>query len=445
MKLAFGSIFLLSSYLCLAQSYRFNNLNPCVFYNYELDKLCVIDDSSQMLLISLESKKVERRPIHLDKQITFSQLLTEYVPLSEKGSPIYFVDRGCGFVLQLRNDSIVRIDNSFHHQNQFGGAYFLHKGDPYIFGGYGLFSIKNFITHFDPKLKEWYLDNQSKQVGPACTFPYYKDKDNLNTLVNINESIDITNFKNYWRYNFTNESWSFEGKTNYFDSIKVSPRKVINNILIFNTFFLELDFKNNKIYRYKENPTNSLLKFFKYDNKYIKLLSQLTYRIHSSTLVIYDEVEFKKEFLIGQSDLMEKLVPQYRLHKYYSYHYLVLLLFLAFVLFLLLRIIRKRKKLTPTYTMSDSSIELLNLWVFKRQGILELSDLNDLVNPEHLSIETMKKRREALLKTFVFDMVKIYRLPPKSIFTETLNPMDKRMKVLTLNAKIVEVVLKKGN
>jgi hypothetical protein len=94
--------------------------------------------------------------------------------------------------------------------------------------------------------------------------------------------------------------------------------------------------------------------------------------------------------------------------------------------------------------MSDSSIELLNLWVFKRQGILELSDLNDLVNPEHLSIETMKKRREALLKTFVFDMVKIYRLPPKSIFTENLNPMDKRMKLLTLNPKIVEIVLKKG-
>jgi hypothetical protein len=67
------------------------------------------------------------------------------------------------------------------------------------------------------------------------------------------------------------------------------------------------------------------------------------------------------------------------------------------------------------------------------------------VNPEHLSIETMKKRRESLLKTFVFDMVKIYRLPPKSIFTENLKPMDKRMKVLTLHPKIVEIVLKKGN
>ena len=80
----------------------------------------------------------------------------------------------------------------------------LHKEDPYIFGGYGLFSSKNFITKFDPNLKEWYLDNQSKLVEPAYTFPYYKDKDNLYALVNINESFDKTNFKKlknfyFWR------------------------------------------------------------------------------------------------------------------------------------------------------------------------------------------------------------------------------------------------------
>ena len=440
MKLVFGSIFLLSSYLCLAQSIRFNNLNPCVFYNYELDKLCVIDDSSQMLLISLESKKVERRPIHLDKQVTFNQLLTEYVPLSEKGSPIYFVDRGCGYVLQLRNDSIVRIDNSFHHQNQFGGAFFLHKGDPYIFGGYGLFSIKNFITHFDPKLKEWYLDNQSKQVDPAMTFPYYKEKDNLYVLVNINGSFKKPNFKNYWQYNLTNESWFFEGQVNYFDSINISPSCVINNLLIFTTFFLEIDFKNNCIIRYKQKPVNSLLNLYRFRDKYIMLQQQKILDIESSLMIIYDETAFKREFFIAKNTLLVKEKNSF----YAKLLALIAVLFLGFI-FVIYWVSRKRKKQAPIYTMSNSSIELLNLWVFKRHGILELSDLNDLVNPEHLSIETMKKRREALLKTFVFDMVKIYRLPPKSIFTETLNPMDKRMKVLTLHPKIVEIVLKKGN
>jgi hypothetical protein len=440
MKLALGFFFLVFSYLCLAQSYRFNNLNPCVFYNYEVDKLCVIDDSSQMLLISLESKKVERRPIHLDKQVTFSQLLSEYVPLSEKGSPIYFVDRGCGYVLQLRNDSIVRIDNSFHHQNQFGGAFFLHKGDPYIFGGYGLFSSKNFITHFDPKLKEWYLENQSKLVEPAYTFPYYKDKDNLYALVSINESTEKTNFKKYWRYNLTNQSWFFEGRINYFDSINYFPSKVINNIILFDTFFLEIDFKNNCINRFNQNPSNSFLSLYKFKNYYVKLQHQTILDIHPSLMLIYDEVAFKREFLIDQNVLFVKANDSF-----YFTIYAVIAAFLLVVLFVIYWVARMRKRLAQNYTMSQSSIELLDLWVLKRQGILELSDLNDLVNPEHLSIETMKKRREALLKTFVFDMVNMFGLAPNDIYTETLNPLDKRMKMLTLHPKIMEIALKKGN
>ena len=440
MKLVFGSIFLLSSYLCLAQSFRFNNLNPCVFYNYEVDKLCVIDDSLQMLLISLESKKVERRPIHLDKQVTFNQLLTEYVPLSDKGGPIYFVDRGCGYVLQLRNDSIVRIDNSFHHRNQFGGAYFLHKGEPYIFGGYGLFSIKNFIAHFDTKSKEWNLKNQSNKVEPTMSSPYYKDKDNLYALFNINGNFEKTNFKNYWRYNLTNESWFFEGQINYFDSIKYFPSKVFNNILIFPTFFLELDFINNCINRFNLTPSNSILSLYKFKNYYMKLQHKTNLDVESSLMLIYDENAFKREFFIAQNTLLFK-----DKNTFYVKVFALIVIFLLGIIFVIFWILRKRKKLALIYKMSQSSIELLNLWVFKHHGIMELSDLNDLVNPEHLSIETMKKRREALLKTFVFDMAKIYSLSPKNVYTETFNPMDKRMKLLTLHSKIMEIALKKGN
>jgi len=440
MKLALGFFFLVSSYLCLAQSFRFKNTNPCIFYNYEAEKLCVIDDSSQMLLISLESKKVERRSIHLDKQVSFNELLTEYVPLSEKGSPIYFVDGGGGYVLQLRNDSIVRIDNSFHHRNQYGGAFFLHKGEPYIFGGYGLFSVKNFITHFDPKLKEWYLENESKKVDPALTSAYYKEMDNLHALVNINGLFKKLNFKNYWRYNLTNKSWFFEGQINYFDSINISPSCVFKNILIFKPFFLEIDFKNNCIVRYKQKPFNSLLNLYKFRGKYIMLKHQNILDVESSLMIIYDETAFKREFFIAKNTLLVK-----EKNSFYVKFIALIAVFLLGIIFVIFRILRKRKKLAPIYTMSDSSIELLNLWVLKRHGVLELSDLNDLVNPEHLSIETMKKRREALLKTFVFDMVNMFGLAPNHIYTETLNPMDKRMKILTLHPKIIEIVLKKGN
>ena len=437
MKLALGFFFLVSSYLCFAQTFRFKNPNPCIFYNYEAEKLCVIDDSTSIMMISLETKKLIRRTLHLDKQITFKQLLTEYVPLSEKGSPIYFVDRGCGYVLQLRNDSIVRIDKSFHHQNQFGGAYFLNNGVPNIFGGYGLFSSKNFITQFQVISKEWLIADEVVNMPPASFFPYSKDDENLYVFIPNVKSSSRPIYNNLWRYNFKKRKWTLEGQ-----SVSTPSLYISSNSLNYFSYFLEYDFKNNKIYRYSDGLNNSVFKFLKFKKKYVRLLSRENFNAMSSTLTIYDEVEFKKQFLIGESDLIIKSVPSQGL-PYLSFT-LILLTFLVSS-FLIYRIFIRKNRLPVSSVIAQSSSELLDLWVFKRHGILELSDLNDLVNAEHLSIETMKKRRELLLKTFVSDMARLHQLSESAVYAEAPNPIDKRMKLLTLHSKIIEKAVKKGN
>ena len=437
MKLALGFFFLVSSYLCFAQTFQFKNPNPCIFYNYEAEKLCVIDDSTSIMMISLETKKLIRRPLYLDKQVTFKQLLTEYVPLSEKGSLIYFVDRGCGYVLQLRNDSIVRIDKSFHHQNQFGGAYFLNNGVPNIFGGYGLFSSKNFITQFQVISKEWLIADEVVNMPPASFFPYSKDDENLYVFIPNVKSSSRPIYNNLWRYNFKKRKWTLEGQ-----SVSTPSLYISSNSLNYFSYFLEYDFKNNKIYRYSDGLNNSVFKFLKFKKKYVRLLSRENFNAMSSTLTIYDEVEFKKQFLIGESDLIIKSVPSQGL-PYLSFT-LILSTFLVSS-FLIYRIFIRKNRLPVSSVIAQSSSELLDLWVFKRHGILELSDLNDLVNAEHLSIETMKKRRELLLKTFVSDMARLHQLSESAVYAEAPNPIDKRMKLLTLHSKIIEKAVKKGN
>jgi hypothetical protein len=59
------------------------------------------------------------------------------------GNKTYLVHEGCGPVLEYRNDSIVRIDNSFLHMNQFNASRFIFNNEIYFFGGYGLFTSKN--------------------------------------------------------------------------------------------------------------------------------------------------------------------------------------------------------------------------------------------------------------------------------------------------------------
>lgn len=405
-----------------------------------MDKLCVIDDSTSIMMISLETKKLIRRPLHLDKQITFNQLLTEYVPLSEKGSPIYFVDRGCGYVLQLRNDSIVRIDKSFHHQNQFGGAYFLNNGVPSIFGGYGLFSSKNFITQFDIISKEWDLVDHCSNLPQNAGCPYFINAENLFIIF----ADKFPKYKHVWRFNFSNKIWYLEGHTNYFDTIKLTPAQNPTqnfNIMDFKIYFLELDFENNKIYRYKIFPIGSLLKILKYKNKVVKLQSHSIFEDISSFLTIHDNADFKKDFLIDQSVLLVRQNSSTSA-QIYMYVIIIVILFIIILLFYTIRL--KKKKHLSHYKMNILSSELLNLWVFKRHGVLELSDLNDLVNAEHLSLETMKKRRELLLKSFVSDMAKLHQVSESTVYTEAPNPIDKRMKLLTLHPKIMDIALKKG-
>ena len=99
--------------------------------------------------------------------------LNEYVPFSVKKKN-YFVHEGCGVVLEYRNDSIVRIDNSFLHKNQFDAASFVYKNEIYFFGGYGLFTHKNILTKYDFKMREWVLvDFYTNLNSPALSNPFY--------------------------------------------------------------------------------------------------------------------------------------------------------------------------------------------------------------------------------------------------------------------------------
>ena len=60
----------------------------------------------------------------------------------------YLVDAGCGPVLQFEGTSFKRLDNSFRHQNQYYAVPFVYEKEMYLWGGYGLFTQKNILTHF---------------------------------------------------------------------------------------------------------------------------------------------------------------------------------------------------------------------------------------------------------------------------------------------------------
>ena len=87
---------------------------------------------------------------------------------------LYLVSNGAGPVFLKDGNAFKRIDNTSLHKNQFGGARFIFNNKIHIYGGYGFWSFKNFISFFDENIKQWDLVyNDSKFIPPGRWKPIY--------------------------------------------------------------------------------------------------------------------------------------------------------------------------------------------------------------------------------------------------------------------------------
>ena len=87
--------------------------------------------------------------------------------------------------------------------------------------------------------------------------------------------------------------------------------------------------------------------------------------------------------------------------------------------------------------LTEHENRLMELFLMSRSG-LEISAINDLVNYDDPSIDTLKKRREILLKDLRIKLSIHYNLPVTQIFIEQRMETDKRMKLIFLNPEILK-------
>jgi len=437
MNRMFLKIFLVLSFNVAAQNFQLKIIDPILCIDYERNQLIVIDDSAYQIQISLTDKKAIRKPLFWDGNLTFKELRSEFVPISEKGSPIYFVDRGCGWVCILKNDSIVRVDRSFHHQNQFGGTFFVHHGTPHIFGGYGLFTYKNFITKYDKNLKQWYLENEGARFLYRENMIFSKTKDFFHVLLPKKQTDKIP--KEFWTYNLIKKNWKYIGEIQGIDSIRNNSIIAFkdNFIVGFNNAY-EFDFNSMRMKFFRIEPINTVLRVIKGPNSYI-LLSQVyeaDQNKKSSSIVIYDKSDFRDKFLISSNLIHIKEKS--------SKNYLLTGLFIGLVSLTLLWLWYKRNQLKKKHIIISVTIsELLELWLSRTDYLLELSELNDLVNHDEPSADTIKKRRENLLRQFSEEIALFYGVKINQVYYSEAHPTDKRMKRLRLSTVLVDKI-KKG-
>jgi len=92
---------------------------------------------------------------------------TEYrsIVLNEK---LHLFHNGGGVVFEEFEGSFRRVDNSTLHLNQASGFYFEKDNRLHLYGGYGLWTHKEYITFYDSTVKQWDINYHNSDYVPTA-------------------------------------------------------------------------------------------------------------------------------------------------------------------------------------------------------------------------------------------------------------------------------------
>jgi Kelch motif len=438
---------------CEAQEFSFKQ-KPLMFFDNNSKQVILIDNDS----IVIKTKHNIKFPL---KTNGIPAPLSEFIPFTIKNKN-YFVHAGCGVVLEYRNDSIVRIDKSFLHKNQFDAAVFVYNDEIYFFGGYGLFTYKNILTKYDFKFKEWVL-----VTTKGLKIPYTSDSfscvigNNLyvfggsqNTPANVN-SIYMLNLKTFeWKKFITNVFNDFKTlNKSDFNSFCYLDGLLINDKTRIYKYF---DFKQNKKIEFETNFLTGIINSF-YTNNIVHIIS-IKNQYKNNHTYLYESIPIK--------DILKNPISEapfyYEEQPYYLYGIVGI-----FILLMLWFLYKKRRfisyNLSPTVPfqywqemevlyfkgkkvkhLSDDDIKILNKMALHPNQFISLNEFNEMftIDYENENYSAIVKRREKKLDTFLQMIANVSSYDFQDLIHERKNEVDKRIKEVLFLPKKIKFVKK---
>ena len=73
---------------------------------------------------------------------------------------------GGGYVFSQTNEGITKIDSSVEQKNQFNASVFIKNNQVFMYGGYGFWTFKDYITFFDKATGQWEILNVKPEYIP---------------------------------------------------------------------------------------------------------------------------------------------------------------------------------------------------------------------------------------------------------------------------------------
>jgi hypothetical protein len=433
---------------CEAQEFSFKQ-KPLMFFDNNSNQVILIDNDS----IVIKTKHNIKFPL---KTNGIPAPLSEFIPFTIKNKN-YFVHAGCGVVLEYRNDSIVRIDKSFLHKNQFDAAVFVYNDEIYFFGGYGLFTYKNILTKYDFKFREWVLVTTKGLKIPftSDSFSYvignnlYVFGGSQNTPANVNSiyMLDLKTFE--WKKFITNVFNDFKTfNKSDFNSFCYLDGLLINDKTRIYKYF---DFKQNKKIEFETNFLTGIINSF-YNNNIVHIIS-IKNQYKNNHTYLYESIPIKdilknpiseepfyyeeQPYYLYVSGLILVLVLGFFVYKKRSFISYYLHPSLPFQYWILSQALYfKGKKVKH---LSENDIKILNKIASHPNQFISLNEFNEMftIDYETENYAAIVKRREKKLDTFLKLLANFSSFEISDLLQERKNEIDKRIKeVLFLPNKI---------
>ena len=390
---------------------------------------------------------------------SFKQEITELEDLNHAnfftkivGNELYIISNGAGPVFKKSGNNFIRIDNSTLHKNQFGGARFVYNDKIHIYGGYGFWSFKNFITFFDENIKQWDLFyNNSNYLPPGRWKPIYNLLDDkLYVLGGRSASVGTINqdqsFSDIFYFDLINKEFISLGsintklKTKY--SLFSQPKLDDNIFLIDTDNIIRINFNSLTVTRYFQKNF-----FLGIDNKFptfikgqkLFYISNLNGTKH---LNFFDLKSIDKNF---ESETFSLLAEdkQISLEKYLLFGVIIF-----FIFWVILKIFSFKDFIKGLILYDDSNIYYNNqsatITTKEQELISFLSENIFITAPEVnmiISDQKFAKSHFTSLRTKLVNSLneKLYILTNnKRCIIETKHPKDNRIKVYKADSSIIK-------
>ena len=427
-----------------AQELKFSQ-KPKLIYDYTHKEAILFKNDSVVF------KTKQKKEVFIFNE-AFPANFSEYLNINV-GSRNIFVHEGCGPVLEFRNDSLVRLDKSYLHRNQFLGNLFTYQNEIYFLGGYGLFTHKKILTKFDFENQEWDLVKTNDANIP--TFSNCLSKvidDNLfvfggHTNETVNHNLYILNLKTkVWKVHKSNIFKNFETITQNQNTLLEEKNGFYINDK-YNMFYLDL--KNNSIKKYKNKlskhyPGNFILNDsvygifdFKTDPNYSFTFEKYPLKNHISDkndFIVIDEIYYEDHTelysIISVIFILLIIIVYLFIRK--KYWFISLIYKNPFIYSIKKDKLFYKGKLISVLNNYDRL--LIEKQLKHKNNYFALSDLNDLFSDskQQDTMDVLIKRRETKLNGFIKTIAAVSGLSSEKICAFKKNETDKRIKEIQI-------------